>query len=121
MPSIAWASLRYMQELATILAPQHLTQGSCALQYYEIYFFIFTQNRMKFIIHSQSIRKLKPKNSPRMPPQSATRESAGNAITSFRTKIMSFPKTGFNVLPPTSTFSPVTCIRETIKIVKKKQ
>ena len=40
-----------------------------------------------FSNHSQTIRKLNPKNSPRMPPQSATSESSGNASSSFRTRI----------------------------------
>ena len=29
MTSITWASLRYVQEAATILGPQNRTQGSC--------------------------------------------------------------------------------------------
>ena len=29
MTSITWASLRYVQELTTILGPQNRTQGSC--------------------------------------------------------------------------------------------
>ena len=31
MTSITWASLRYVQELTTILGPQNRTQGSCDL------------------------------------------------------------------------------------------
>ena len=31
MTSITWASLRYVQELTTILGPQNRTQGSCEL------------------------------------------------------------------------------------------
>ena len=33
MPSITWASPRYVQELATILGPQNHTQGSCDAYY----------------------------------------------------------------------------------------
>ena len=32
MTSITWASLRYVQELTTILGPQNRTQGSCVWQ-----------------------------------------------------------------------------------------
>ena len=32
MTSITWASLRYVQELTTILGPQNRTQGSCVQQ-----------------------------------------------------------------------------------------
>ena len=33
MTSITWASLRYVQELTTILGPQNRTQGSCVLYF----------------------------------------------------------------------------------------
>ena len=40
MTSITWASLRYVQELTTILGPQNRTQGSC-----ELYIVTFDQER----------------------------------------------------------------------------
>ena len=48
-----------------------------------------TQNMRKSIIHSQIIRKLNPRKSPRMPPQSATSDIKGKASTSFLTRIFS--------------------------------
>ena len=63
---------------------------------YVIYFWLlFIANwikQQKFINNSQTIRKLKPKKSPRTPPQSATRESKEKANSSFRTRILSLVK-----------------------------
>ena len=60
---------------------------------------LMTQNKIKSIIHSQIIRKLNPKNSPRMPPQSATRESRGKASISLLTRIFSTENIGHNLNP----------------------
>ena len=60
---------------------------------------LMIQNIRKSIIHSQIIRKLNPRKSPRMPPQSATRESRGKASISLLTRIFSNENTGHNLNP----------------------
>ena len=51
-----------------------------------------------FMIQSQIIRKLNPMKSPRIPPQSATREPNGNAISSFKTCTVSLRYSTSSVL-----------------------
>ena len=42
MTSITWASLRYIQEAATILGSQNRTQGSCVLNMKNLFLFYVT-------------------------------------------------------------------------------
>ena len=41
MTFITWASPRYVQEAATILAPQNRTQGRCDMYIWIVFFFAF--------------------------------------------------------------------------------
>ena len=54
---------------------------------------------MKSKSHSQIIRKLNPRKSPRIPPQSATRDMNGNTSTSFLIKIFSLVNIGNSFNP----------------------
>ena len=65
---------------------------------YFLLIFLTTKNKIS-IIHSQILKKLNPRKSPRMPPQSATRDTNGKASTSFLTRTFSQVNIGHNFDP----------------------
>ena len=67
--------------------------------HFDEHLILCAKNTKIFHNHSHNIRKLNPKNRPRTPPQSATRELKGKATSSLLTRILSPANSGHTCIP----------------------
>ena len=94
--------------------------------FFFLFYFLFivlrkitSEKNEKSSIHPHIIRKLKPMNRPRVPPQSARSELKGYASSSLRTRMLSLENIGQSCVVPFTCFFnfPVSCITLNLFIV----